>query len=512
MNGAENLLRTAARAGIEICFANPGTSEMALVAALDRVPEIRAILGVFEGVCTGAADGYGRMAEKPALTLLHHGPGFANGIANLHNAWRARTPLVNLIGDHPDHHIPADAPLTSDIEGLARPVSDWVRRSTSAGDLSRDFAEAVATASQPPGRVATLVVPSDLAAAEVAGPIPVPPIAAIPSIEGATVEHVAERLRAAEAPMIFLGAMATRSPGLRAANRVAAASGARLVVETFPSRVERGGELPAVERLPYFPEQALEFLGAADLLVLAGAPSPVAFFAYPNTPSRLVPEGCAELTLAGPREDAAGALEALAAALDAPAAIPATPRPRPERPQGPLDPLKLCQALAATQPENALVMEEAATSGLPWWTFAQGVPHTYLALTGGAIGQGLPVATGAALACPERPVIAFQADGGGLYTAQALWTQAHESLDVTNVICANRAYRILQVELARAGVAEPGPQAIGLTDLSRPAPDWVALARAYGVPGERAESAEALLAALEKSFAEPGPHLIEAVL
>ncbi len=513
ITAAEALLRTATAAGADVCFANPGTSEMHLVAALDRVEGMRAVLATFEGVCTGAADGFGRMAGRPALTLLHHGPGFANGIANLHNAWRARSPVVNLVGDHPDRHLPFDAPLTSDIVSLASPASDWVRRPGAAKELAPGMAEALATAGEQPGRVATLIVASDLSAEPVAGPAAPRTPAPTPEVDAARVDAVAEALRDGGSAVILLGALGMTEPALHAAARVAAASGARLVAETFPGRLERGGDLPVVERLPYFPEHVLQSLESARHLVLAGAAEPVAFFAYPGLPSRLVPDGCTGHVLAGPREDAAGALEALADALGAPAEPPLPSVAPPGRPSGALDPPSLGAALAAVQPEGAIVMEEAATSGGPWFPLAAGAPrHTYLGLTGGAIGQGLAVATGAALACPDRPVIAFQADGGGLYTVQSLWTQAREGLDVTNVICSNRSYRILQFELARAGVAEPGPKAASLTDLSHPDIDWVSLARGFGVPGERVDQADALCGALERALAEPGPHLIEAVL
>lgn len=515
MNAAESLLRTAAAAGVEVCFANPGTSEMALVAALDRVDGLRAVLAVFEGVCTGAADGWGRMTGRPALTLLHHGPGFANGIANLHNARRARSPVVNLVGDHPDRHLIWDAPLTADLESLARPVSDWLRRSASAADLPKDVAAAVAAAAREPGGVATLVVPSDLARADAAGPAaPVPPGRAT-AVPGARIDAVARRLRDGGPAVLLLGAHGLRERALRAAARVAGATGARLLAETFPARHERGGDLPRVGRLPYFPEMALGALAGTATLLRVGAPEPASFFAHPGLPSRLVPAGCESVLLAEPREDVAGALEALADALAAPpsgAAASAAPA-HPERPTGPLDPARLGAALAAAQPEGAIVVDEAATSGGAWFeAAAAGARHTVLSLTGGAIGQGLPVATGAALACPGRPVIAFQADGSGLYTVQSLWTQAREGLHVVNLICANRSYRILRVELARAGVAEPGPKALSLTDLARPPIDWVALARGFGVPAERVERAEDLTRALERALSDPGPHLIEAVL
>lgn len=512
MNGAEALLRTARAAGIELCLANPGTTELPLVAALDAVPGMRAVLGLFEGVCTGAADGYGRMAGRPALTLLHLGPGLANGLANLHNARRAGTPVVNLVGDQATWHRAADAPLTSDIESLARPVSCFVRSSARAADLARDCAEAIAAALAPPGGVATLVVPADCQWEPAPGPLrpAAPPQAR--SAPAAAVEEARAALASGAPALLLLGSGALSEAGLRAAAAVAASTGARLASDSFFPRLERGQGLPALERLPYFPEQATGFLGRFAHLVLAGTRRPVAFFGYPGTPSETTPEGCAVHSLAGPGDDAAGALAALADALGAsPPPMPA--RPRPAAPVGALDPVTLGQTLAALQPEGAIVVEEAATSGLPYALAAPAAPpHTALALTGGSIGQGLPCAAGAALACPGRRVIALQADGGGLYTVQALWTMAREGLDVTTVVCANRSYRILRFEIGRAGIAEPGPSALALTDLARPAVDWTALARGFGVPASRATTADELAGALERSFSTPGPALIEAVL
>ncbi|HKJ24992.1 MAG TPA: acetolactate synthase large subunit, partial [Myxococcota bacterium] len=469
MNGAESLVRTAVGAGVDVCFANPGTTEMPLVAALDAVPGMRGILGLFEGVCTGAADGYGRMTGRPALTLLHLGPGFANGIANLHNARRAPSPIVNVIGDHASWHLAADAPLTADIESLASPVSRFVRASSEAAALGRDTADAISAARATPGGVATLIVPADVQWSEggVAARVPEPGRAPAPASEA--IERVAKALREAAHPAILLRGTGLLEPGLGFAARVAAACGARLLCDTFPPRVERGAGRPALERIGYFPEQGAQTLAGLDLLVLAGSRDPVTFFGYPDLPSRLAPADCTSVVLAEPNEDVAAALEALADALDAPATGAVAPKTEPGRPTGALDPGSLGAALAALQPEGAIVMDEGATSGLPHWLAATGAPpHTYLALTGGAIGQGLPCATGAAVACPDRKVIALQADGSGMYTLQALWTQAREGLDVTTVLCANRSYRILQVELARAGVAEPGRNARAMTDLSSP--------------------------------------------
>jgi acetolactate synthase I/II/III large subunit len=514
MNGAESLIRTAIAAGVEVCFANPGTTEMPLVAALDSVDGLRAILGLFEGVCTGAADGYGRMAEKPALTLLHLGPGFANGIANLHNARRARSPIVNLIGDHATWHAGADAPLTSDIVSLATPVSGWVRSVRNAASLAGATAEAIAAAGRAPGQVATLIIPSDCQwdpaerHAERIEPTP------LPAASSEAIKHAAESMRTGNKVALLLGGMALRARGLKVAARIAAKSGCHLICETFPARLERGAGMPTLDRLPYFPEQAIEMLKAFDTIVIAGAKKPVAFFGYPNMPSQLIPEGRQTAILAEPTDDVPGALEALASEIAAPVSVATLSRiARPERPVGKLNAMTAGAAIAASMPEGAIVMDEAATTGLPFLAAsAAAPPHTYLSLTGGAIGQGLPCATGAAVACPDRRVIAYQADGSGMYTIQSLWTQARESLNVTTVLCNNRSYRILQVELARAGVSEPGRKARSLTDLSNPDIEWTSLARGLGVPSVRVETAEALTRELERSLATPGPSLIEMIL
>jgi acetolactate synthase-1/2/3 large subunit len=513
MNGAEGLIRTAVASGVDLCLANPGTTEMQLVAALDAVPGIRAVLGLFEGVCTGAADGYARMTGRPALTLLHLGPGFANGIANLHNARRAHSPVVNLIGDHATWHLAADAPLTSDIASLAAPVSGWVHKCAASSYLPADLADAIAAALEPPGQVATLIVPQDCAWDRVLGPAaPVKPRARI-SVSDERVDAAAGALESGAPSALFLGGSGLRAPALRAAARIAAATGCALIHETFAARIERGTGLPAAERLPYFPEQGAERLRPLAHLVLAGAREPVAFFGYPDHPSRLTASATRVQGLADDAEDVAGALEALALRVKAPSRVSAATPERVGLPSGPLTAGALGQALAALQPERAIVIDEAATSGLAYYALSAGAPaHDYLALTGGAIGQGLPAAVGAALACPDRKVISFQADGSGMYTLQSLWTCARESLDVIVVVAANRAYRILQVELARAGITEPGAQARALTDLSHPVLDWVSLARGMGVPGSRADTAEDFIAAFRGALAEPGPRLIEAVL
>jgi len=514
-SGAVRALRSAADLGVELCVANPGTTELALVEALDAVPEIRAVLGLFEGVCTGAADGYGRMAGKPALTLLHLGPGFANGIANLHNARRARSAIVNLIGDQASWHLEHDAPLTSDIHSLASPVSHWVRTSHSPRDLEHDLRDAITAASGPPSGVSTLIVPADhqfrpASEGEPAGPAKTPPPHDSPAID---IDAVARRLHTAEQAVVLLGGNALKLAGVRAAGRIAQACGATLVAETFPARWERGAGLPVIDRLPYFPEQARDALAKFDLVLTAGARTPVAFFGYEGIESVLV-EDERVARLAAPEDDAAAALEALADALGADA-LSLADAPAPQAPDlsAPLDPTALGRVVAHQLPEHAIVMEEGATSSLPFYLLSNGAaPHTVLTLTGGAIGQGMPCATGAALACPDRKVVSIQADGSGMYTLQALWTQARENLDVVTLICSNRAYRILQVEFGRTGNAEPGPKARRLTNLDEPALDWVALAKGHGVPAVRVETTEALHREFARALAEPGPQLLEVVI
>ncbi|MDB5108011.1 MAG: ilvX, partial [Candidatus Binatus sp.] len=487
---------------------------MPLVAALDSVRGMRAVLGLFEGVCTGAADGYARMKGKPALTLLHLGPGLANGLANLHNARRANSPIVNLVGDHVTWHLSADAPLTSDIVSLAKPMSGFVRESKSSRALAQDVADAIAASMTPPGQVATLIVPADCQWDDASGGVATMPV--IPTrakVEERTINRLAAILRERKPVVIMLGGKGLTEHGLKSAARIAAKSGCTLMTETFTARIERGAGLPAPTRLPYFPEQALEALKGTHTLILAGAKLPVAFFGYPNLPSVLVPEGCEVETLARPEEDIAAALEALAETIGAPAFVP-PPRPKlPAAPTGKLDPTSLGAALAILQPEGAIIVDESTTSGGPYSAMAAAAaPHTCLALTGGAIGQGLPTSVGAAVACPDRRVIDLQADGSAMYTVQSLWTQARESLNVTTLLCSNRAYRILQMEAARAGNTEPGRNARSLTELAPPTIQWAELARSLGVAGVRVETADDLVKHLGEALKTKGPSLIELVL
>ncbi len=515
--GALSLVETALRAGVTVCFANPGTTELPLVTAMDRTPGMRVVLGLFEGVCTGAADGWARMTGRPAATLLHLGPGFANGLANLHNARRARVPLVNWIGEQATHHLAFDAPLCSDIAALAGSVG-WVHTVRSAGEMAAASLAAVDAALGPPGQVASLILPADCQWEAAPEPQPQPAAAPPPrrTIPGPGPQAAARLLRQGQAG-ILLGGSALTERGLWAAARLAAATGCKVWIETFPARLESGRHVPAFPLLPYFPEQARQALANLTGLVLAGARDPVAFFAYPAQPSRMAPDEVERCMLADPDAgvDAALALEALAQELNAAAVVPAL-RPAPAfAPTGqPLTPDSLGRAIAALLPENAILVNEAATTGLIWNAVhaSTAAPHTMLGLTGGAIGQGLPNALGAALACPQRRVIAYQADGSGMYTLQALWSIARENADVTVVVCANRRYHIIQAELARAGGQPPGPKALSLTDLTQPVIDWPALSRGLGVPACRAGTDAELADALRRALAEPGPSLIEAVL
>jgi acetolactate synthase-1/2/3 large subunit len=514
MTGAESLLRTLVGSGVEVCFGNPGTSEMHFVAALDKVEGMRAVLGLFEGAATGMADGYGRMAGKPAVTLLHLGPGLANGLANLHNARRASTPIINIVGDHATYHAQYDAPLASDVVGFARTVSAWVHSSTSAKTASADAAKAVQTALQYPGQIATLILPADTQwlEADHAAPALPKPAPAIASDEA--IDQAASALKLGRKAMILIRGAALKERGLHAAGRIAAASGARIACDTFAPRCQRGAGRVEIERIPYFAEQIVEFMKGTEQLILVGASPPVSFFAYPNKPSWCTPDDCKILYLAFPNEDGALALEALAGAVKAPKE-PAHVglASKPGIPNGELNPLTAGQVIAHYLPSGAIISDEGATAGGGIHRFAANIePHDHLALTGGAIGQGVPAATGAAVACPDRKVVCLEGDGSGMYTLQALWTQAREALDVTTLIFANRSYAILNIELARVGAGIPGPKAVSMLDLHNPELDWVKLASGMGVEASRATTVEEFAARFESAMKNRGPRLIEVVV
>jgi acetolactate synthase I/II/III large subunit len=511
MNGAESLVQSLVRGGVQVCFTNPGTSEMHIVAALDREPRLRSILTLFEGVATGAADGYARMTEEPACTLLHLGPGLANGLANLHNASRAHVPIINIVGQHATFHLPLDTPLTSDIKGIARPLSNWVKSSTSVSSVGQDAADAIVASRTPPGQIATLIVPTDFAWGE-GGTVAEMPSVPKPALPPATtIELAAQKLKTARNSALLLAGNALYGSGLAMAGRIAAKTGARLFSPYPFTRLQRGAGVPPVERMPYVLEQAVELLKELRLLVLVGAAPPIAYFASPGKSSTFTPPDCEIFTLSKVEEEGAGALEALAAELEASSTPPlAEPKQSALLPTGAITQAGIAATIAALLPEHAIVVDESMTSGRGILPAARGAaPHEFLANTGGSIGIALPLAVGAATACPDRRVLCLSADGSGMYTLQALWTMAREGLKVTNVIFANRVYSVLKREYSNLGIGNPGPRALELLEIGRPDLDWVSLARGMGVPAQRVTSLDELAKELRNGFAAEAPTLIE---
>lgn len=515
MNGAESLVRTLVASGVNVCFSNPGTSEMHFVAALDKVEGMRCVLALFEGAVTGAADGYYRMTGHPASTLLHLGPGLGNGLANLHNAKKARSGIVNIVGEHASYHIKHNAPLTSDIEGVARPMSDWVKTSRTSKTLAADGALAIEKAREAPGHIATLILPADTAWGEADGPEIAQPAARPRQVASDAVAAAARILASDGRAMLMLGGAALRGRALELAGRIAARSGCRLMSEYNNARMECGAGRVQVNRLPYPVDGALAALKGVREILLVGARSPVSFFAYPGKPSVLVPDDCAVTKVAGVEDDLEGALEALAAELDAlntpPAGLMSVRRTA--LPAGKVTLEGIAQVLAALMPEHAIVVDESITTGRNFDAFMTGAPpHDWLNIMGGSIGWALPAGTGAAIAAPHRKVVVLESDGSGMYTLQALWTMAREELDVTVIVFANRSYQILRAELANVGAGAPGRKATDMLTLDRPNLDWVALAKGCGVEAGRAASLDELARQFERGLARRGPYLIELVM
>jgi acetolactate synthase-1/2/3 large subunit len=511
MNGAEALIATAVSAGVEICFANPGTTELPLVMALDSVPGLRGILWLHENVATGAADGYGRMAGKPAMCLLHLGVGLANGLTNLHNARRAFTPLLNVIGDHASWHLPADPLLATDVESLASLVSDHIKRSLAATTVASDMADAIEATLTKGGCVATLIVPHDAQIGEAGNGIPARRVQAKKTYSSKQVFQAVKALKSGKSALL-LGGEALSEPSIMLAGRIAAAGGADLLCDTFFSRMERGGGLPRPTRLPYFPDEALELTQRYECVIVAGTRRPVAFFGHPAMPSYLTTED-QTVILAGPQEDSLGALAALASEVHEPDVIDRVLGEPPAMPKGGLTPQAVSAVIARLQPGSCIVMDEVLAVGVPYFDASKHSPRfTHLMLTGGAIGQGPSAATGAAIACPNRKVINFQSDGCGAYSVQAFWTQARENLDVVTIIGSNRSYQILELELVRAGVDQMGAIARSMLRLDNPFLNWVKIGEGFGVPAVAVDSAETLARELERALTHNGPRLIEAVM
>jgi acetolactate synthase-1/2/3 large subunit len=486
---------------------------MHFLAALGNNPKMRSVLCLFEGVATGAADGWYRMKDKPASTLLHLGPGLANGLANIHNAKRASSGMVNVVGEHSVSHLKYDPPLTSDIEGLSRPLSHWVRRAESSNTIAWDTAQAVAKASEHPGQITTLILPGDTSWQQVANvPVLPPAVAAgrkVPSTE--RVEHVARVLRSGEPTLIILANKATRGAALEKAGRVAAATGAQLGSQFFTARIERGAGRVPIARIPYAVAQAAAFLKDFKHIVTLETREPVAFFAYPDKPSLLKAEGTQVHALVEADEDSELAFDVLLQALGTAGTAPLLqPRIETPVPTGALNPTSIAHALAAALPEHCIVVDESLTTGRESMSLTMGaLPHDLINNMGGSIGYATPVATGAALACPDRRVFCMVGDGSAMYTIQSLWTQAREGLNVTTIIFANNSYAILKAEYANMGAGTPNERALSMIDIDKPSIDWLAMATSMGVPAVAVETAESFHKALIDSTREPGPCLIE---
>ena len=520
MNGAESLVRSLLASKVDVCFTNPGTSEMHFVAALDRVPGMRSILALFEGVVTGAADGYYRMADKPASTLLHLGPGLGNGIANLHNAKKAGSGIVNIVGEHASWHLKHDAPLTADIEGLARPMSHWVRTSPSADHVGADAAAAVAAANASPAQIATLILPGDTAWNECTSDSSnggaAEPLGQQPRVRASAgaIDAMARVLAKREPTLLILGGRALRADALEYAGRIAARTGCVLATQFFSPRIERGAGRVPTFRIPYAVDLALAALAPYRHIITVETTEPVAFFAYPNKPSLLKPDGCQVHELCGIGADSLTALEELAGAVGGKRGdAKMQERIATALPTGPLNSATIAQSLAALIPENAIVIDESVTTGRESMGMTAGAaPHDMIQNMGGSIGYSPPVATGAAVACPDRKVICLTGDGSAMYTIQALWTQARENLDVLTIIFANRAYQILRNEFAGVLAGTPGPRAKAMLSIDNPTLDFVALAKGMGVPASRVTNVDELNTAFAAGCREKGPRLIEVVL
>jgi acetolactate synthase-1/2/3 large subunit len=513
MTGAEAVVRSLIASGLDVCFTNPGTSEMHFVGALDRVSEMRCVLALFEGVATGAADGYGRMTGRPASTLLHLGPGLANGVANLHNASRANTPIVNIVGEHATYHRRFDPPLNSDIASIARAHSRWIKVSESASQAGADAAQAVAQAVQSPGGISTLILPADSAwneGGEVASPVV--PVQAN-SVGEDRIERAASLLREGNCALLLNGSMLI-GEAVALCGRIAAATAAELIAPTQIPRIERGAGRVNIDRIPYVIEPALKRLEHIRTLVMVNAIAPVAFFAYPGKPSTLTPTDCNLFTLATPAEDGLDAVRRLADRVGAKdAAVRRETLKHQGVPTGEFTLSGIAAVIADCLPENGIVVDESVTSGRGLIAATRSsAPHDWITNTGGSIGFAMPVAIGAAVACPGRKVLCLEGDGSGMYTNQALWTMAREGLDITTVIFANRTYEILKGEYQNVRAGQLGHRALSMLEIGNPALDWVALAKAQGVDAARTRNLDEFARELRQALKVAGPKLIEVAL
>ena len=516
INGAESLVRTLVHNDVNVCFANPGTSEMHFVGALDKVPGIRCVLGLFEGVLTGAADGYYRMSRKPASTLLHLGPGLGNALASIHNAKKAHSGMINIIGQHTLQHLEVESPLTSDIEAIARPMSHWVKTSTKSMDLSKDGAEAIEYAKKAPGKIASLILPADTAWGEGGDIIKAKNAGIRRKVDEVNIKKIAKILTNGKHSTLILGGEALTEEATLLAGKISSKTGCGIITEAANARLSRGAGRLNMLRIPGagVVERALAMLDKAGQLVLVASKPPVAFFGYPNKPSLLYKENVPIVNLVEVDEDIVSALTDLAIELGAINELPnhIAIAKRPERPNGNITKEKLAMTIGATLPENAIVVDESVTTGRDFFPATAGAPpHDWLNNRGGAIGYGMPVSIGAAIACPDRKVILLEGDGSGMYTVQSLWTMARENLDITILIFANRTYEILRGELTNVGIQNPGPRAVDMLTLDRPYIDWVNVAKGMGVEALQVNNCEKLLKALDVGIKKDGPFLIEII-
>ncbi len=526
MNGAQMVIKTAVDAGIKVCFANPGTTEMPLVEALDSVEGIQAKLGLFEGCCTGAADGYGRMTGTPALTLLHLGPGLANGLANLHNAHRAKTPIVNLIGDHASWHRDADAPLAMDIATLASVIPGWQRTSTSVDSLSQDTADAISAAMK--GQVATLIIPQDFQWGECKDETICSPSFSYDPIDHDLITKAETHLKNSQKTLIILGGRALKKEGLFKAAQIKEKTHCDILSDSFPAHADLGNNLPALKRVPYFPEHAIKVLSQYQTIILVGTKPIVSFFGYKDTNCQIISQDQTVIKLNPKNQDLLEILDTLIEKVDAPQKgqhDPAQNDPTQNDPtqngmtnntalpQEKLTGKTICQIISAHTPKNAIVVEEAITSGTAYSAIAANSHfHSLLTMTGGSLGQGMSCSTGAALACPSRPVISFLGDGAAMYTLQSLWMQARDNLNITTLICSNNSYDILKLEYHRAGNKSVRQNTAALMNLDHPSINWVKLSQGLGVPAVSVGSGKQLIEELKKALDASGPHLIEMLI
>ncbi|CTQ52813.1 Putative acetolactate synthase large subunit IlvX [Roseibium album] len=511
MNGAEALVETMLASDVSVCFANPGTSEMHFVAALDTHPEMRCILCLFEGGATGAADGYARMSGNVAGTLLHLGPGFGNGWANLHNARKGRSGVVNIVGDHAGYHLKHDAPLQADLDGVAGSVSHWVERASDSSIVASMGAEAIRVARS--GQIATVILPADSAWGDsVSGPTKVLPSAKKHRPDADRIAAAVQNLSLPGAALMVSGP-GLFGPGADLAGQIAARTGCRLLAPFFAPRIALGEGAVAFEIMPYNADQSGEFLSDMSRIVLVGEDPPVNFFAYPGKPSTPEPAGCAIDRLCYGDWDVMWTLENMAAAagVEGKEHVAQVAGEIPAVQTGPLTSEGIGRGLANAIPDGAIMVNEALTAGPGIWPAVNSAArHDRINNTGGSIGQCLPNALGASVACPERPVFAISGDGSAMYQVQCLWTAAHEKMDITFVIIANRGYQILHAELLAQGAPKPGRNARAMFDIENPLLDWVALASGHGVPAVHADSEESFVEALKKASTTDGPFLIEA--